>query len=87
VLQATIEHVIWGPIGAFGSVEHGRVALAGESLTDGGFRRTYGAGLTLRAGGMPMATLWWARGGTEGSRVAFLLNTSLFGGSPRPPLQ
>jgi hypothetical protein len=87
VLQATIEHVIWGPIGAFGSVEQGRVALAGESLTDGGFRRTYGAGLSLRAGGMPMATLWWATGGTEGSRVVFLMNTSLFGGSPRPSLQ
>jgi hypothetical protein len=47
----------------------------------------YRAGLTLRAGGMPMATLWWATGGTEGSRIAFLMNTSLFGGSARPSLQ
>src|SRR5690606_10393400 len=86
LLQATIEHVIWGPVGGFGSIEHGRVALAGESLTDGGFKRTYGLGLTLRAGGMPMATVWWATG-EEGSRVAFLMDTSLFGGSSRPSLQ
>ena len=65
----------------------GQKVFAGESLTDGAFRRTYGAGLTLRAGGMPMATLWWATGGTEGSRVAFLMTTSLFGGSARPSLQ
>ncbi len=87
VLQATIEHAIWGPVGAFAAIEQGRVALAGASLTDGGFRRTVGAGMTLRAGGMPMATLWWARGASEGSRIAFLMNTSLFGGSARPSLQ
>jgi hypothetical protein len=86
LLQATIEHVIWGPIGGFGSIEHGRVALEGESLTDGGFKRSHGLGLTVRAGGMPMATIWWATG-AEGSRVAFLMNTSLFGGSSRPSLQ
>lgn len=85
LLQATIEHVIWGPIGGFGSIEHGRVALADESLT-GGLKRAYGLGLTLRAGGMPMATIWWATG-AEGSRVVFLMDTSLFGGSSRPSLQ
>ncbi len=87
LVQATIEHVIWGPIGAFGSIEQGRVARLGESLTDGGFRRTAGAGLTFRAGGMPMVTVWWAKGGSEGSRVVFLMNASLFGGSSRPSLQ
>jgi hypothetical protein len=86
LLQATIEHVIWGPIGGFGSIEHGRVARAGESLTGGGFKRSFGLGLTVRAGGMPMATIWWATG-AEGSRVAFLMDTSLFGGSSRPSLQ
>jgi len=87
VFQETIEHVIWGPVGAFAVGEQGRVALIDNPLTTGALRKTFGAGLTLRAGGVPMVTIWWAEGGSEGHHVAITMNTSLLGGSSRPSLQ
>jgi hypothetical protein len=85
-LQQTIEHVIWGPIGAFASAEEGRVALIGESLTQGALRKSFGVGLTLRVGGAPVATIVYANGG-EGHHVIMTVNATLFGGSARPSLQ
>jgi hypothetical protein len=86
VLQETIEHAIWGPIGAFAAAEQGRVALITGSLRSGPLRKTAGAGLTLRAGGVPLMTVWWAAGGGEGHHLAFTMSTSLLGGSSRPSL-
>jgi hypothetical protein len=87
LFQQTFEHVIWGPIGAFASAEQGRVALTDESLSKGELRKTLGAGLTLRAGGVPMVTIWWAGGGSEGHHIALTINASLLGGSSRPSLR
>ena len=64
----------------------GRVALLHDSLGDGQLRKTFGAGLTLRAGGVPLMTIWWADGGSEGHHVAVTMNSSLLGGSLRPSL-
>jgi hypothetical protein len=86
VFQETFEHVIWGPIGAFLAAEQGRVALLDDSLGDGELRKTFGAGLTLRAGGVPIMTIWWASGGSEGQHYAVTMNASLLGGSLRPSL-
>jgi hypothetical protein len=85
VFQLTYEQSIWGPIGAFAAAEQGRVALIGEPLTTG-LKHTYGAGITLRAGGVPLVTMWLATGGTEGRHLAVTMNTSLLGGSSRPSL-
>jgi hypothetical protein len=87
VLQQTFEHVIWGPIGAFAIAEQGRVALDGESFGEGALRKTFGAGLTVRAGGVPMMSLWWADGGAEGHHIAVTMTTSLLGGGSRPSLR
>jgi hypothetical protein len=87
VLQETFEHVLWGPVGAFAAAEQGRVARLDASLGSGTLHKTVGAGLTLRAGGIPMLTMWWATGGSEGHHVAITMNTSLLGGSVRPSLR
>lgn len=87
VFQETVEHVLWGPLGAFAAAEQGRVALIDDSLTDGDLKKTFGAGLTLRAGGVPLITAWWATGGGEGYHLALRMNASLFGGSSRPSLR
>jgi len=86
VFQETFEHVIWGPIGVFAAAEQGRVALIDDPLTKGELRKTFGAGLTLRAGGIPLITLWAAEG-PEGHHLAVTMNTSLLGGSARPSLR
>ena len=87
VFQETIEHAVWGPLGVFAAAEQGRVALIGDALTSGTLRRTFGAGVTVRAGGVPMVTAWWAAGGGEGHHVAITMSTSLLGGSSRPSLR
>jgi hypothetical protein len=86
MLQQTIEHLIWGPIGAFAAAEEGHVALIGESLTTGTLRKSFGAGITLRVGGAPVATIGYAHG-EEGHHFVMTVNSSLFGGSARPSLQ
>ena len=87
VLQETYEQAIWGPIGVFAMAEQGRVALTDQSLGDGTLHKTYGAGLSLRAGGVPMVSMWWATGSGEGHHVAIRMSASLFGGGSRPSLK
>jgi hypothetical protein len=87
LFQETIEHSIWGPIGAFAAAEQGRVSLIDDSATAGNFHNSYGAGLTLRAGGVPVVTAGLAAGRGEGHHLAFTVNASLLGGSPRPSLR
>ncbi|MEO8075655.1 MAG: hypothetical protein ABI818_04950 [Acidobacteriota bacterium] len=87
VLQQTFEQVIWGPLGVFAAAEQGRVSLIDDPLSKGELRKTIGAGLTLRAGGIPMVTIWWADSRREGHHIAFTVNTSLLGGSSRPSLR
>lgn len=86
LLQETFEHSVWGPLGLFLAGEHGRVALQGESLGFNRLKHSFAAGLTLRAGGVPMITLSWAQGGSEGHHIAATMSTSLFGGGGRPSL-
>jgi hypothetical protein len=87
LLQETFEHSIWGPFGAYLSAEQGRVALQGDRLRLDDLQHTFGAGLTLRAGGVPMITISWAQGGSEGHHLIATMSTSLLGGSARPALQ
>ncbi len=85
--QETLEHSVYGPIGVWLAAEQGKVVRQDEGLGDGGFRRSYGVGLTLRAGGFPAVLMSWARGDREGSHFAFTMTTTLLGGSSRPSLQ
>jgi hypothetical protein len=86
-LQESIEHSLgtW-PVGVWVAADQGRVSLFDDDGDSGDVRYSISTGLTLRAGGFPVATLSLGTGGSEGSHVAFTISTSLLGGSPRPSL-
>ncbi|HKV79365.1 MAG TPA: hypothetical protein VJP02_14550 [Candidatus Sulfotelmatobacter sp.] len=86
LLQESYETSIWGPFGLKFMADEGRVALTRGDLGFSHFRHSYAAGLTLRAGAFPMVQLMFAWGGPEGHHNIFNLNSSLLGGSARPPL-
>jgi hypothetical protein len=87
LFQESIEHSLWGPIGAFMLVEQGTVASQGAGLSFSDLRHSVGVGATLRAGGFPVVTASWHTGGTEGHHFIFTIDTSLLGGGGRPSLQ
>jgi hypothetical protein len=86
LLQESFEHSIWGPFGLKLMADEGRVALRRGDLGFGHLKHSFAGGLTLRAGGFPMVSLMFAWGGSEGHHNIANMNTSLLGGSSRPPL-
>jgi hypothetical protein len=84
-LQETIEHSIWGPIGAYALFEQGKVTQAGEPLGFDGLARSYAVGVTIRAGGFPLVNVTFAWG-ADGHRVIGSMDSTLLGGSARPSL-
>src|SRR5262249_27924573 len=86
LLQGSIEHSLYGPLGVTFKAETGRVALTRSDLEFKHLVHGYAAGLTLRAGGFPMVYLMFAWGGNEGTRTISSMNTSLLGGAKRPSL-
>jgi hypothetical protein len=85
-LQESIEHSIWGPIGAWFMADQGKVALTASDLGFDGLVHSFAAGVTLRAGGFPVLNLSFAWGGSEGHHILAAMDGSLLGGSARPPL-
>jgi hypothetical protein len=86
LLQETFEHSIWGPFGLKVMADQGRVALTRSDVGFDHLKHSFAAGITLRAGGAPMISLMYAWGGGEGQHTIANMNTSLLGGSTRPPL-
>jgi hypothetical protein len=86
LLQGSVEHSLYGPVGLSFRAETGRVALTRGGLGFNGLVRSYSAGLTLRAGGFPMVYVVYAWGSNEGTRTIASMNTSLLGASGRPSL-
>jgi len=86
LFQGSIEHSIYGPIGATFLAETGKVAFTRGDIEFKHLRHSYAAGLTLRAGGFPMVYLMYAWGSGEGTHTIASMNTSLLGGSSRPSL-
>jgi hypothetical protein len=86
LLQESFEHSIWGPFGLKLMADEGRVALTRGDLGFSHLKHSFAGGLTLRAGGFPMVSLMFAWGGPEGHHNIANMNTSLLGGSSRPPL-
>jgi len=86
LFRASIEHSIWGPVGAMFMADTGRVALTHSDLGFDHFRHSYAAGLTLRAGGFPMLQILVAWGGGEGTHIFANISPSLLGGGARPSL-
>jgi hypothetical protein len=84
-LQESIEHSIWGPIGAYFLAEQGKVTQAAEGLGFGDLARSYAVGITVRAGGFPLVNLTFAWG-AEGHHIITTIDSTLLGGSGRPSL-
>ena len=86
LLQESFEHSIWGPFGVKLMADQGRVALTRSDIGFSHLKHSFAGGLTLRAGGFPMVSLMYVRGGGEGTHLIGNMNTSLLGGSARPAL-
>jgi hypothetical protein len=86
LLQESVEHSIWGPLGLKLMADQGRVALTRGDLGFSHMKHSFAAGLTLRAGGFPMISLVFAWGGSEGQHTIANMNANLLGGSARPSL-
>jgi hypothetical protein len=84
-LQESVEHSIWGPIGAYLLLEQGKVTAEGDGLGLGNLVRSVAVGLTLRAGGFPLVNLTFAWG-TDSHHIIGSIDPSLLGGSSRPSL-
>ncbi len=83
--QQSLEHSLWGPIGAYVLAEQGKVTSTRGDLNFDELRTSYAVGLTIRAGGLPMINFSFAWG-DEGNHVISTMDTSLLGGSARPAL-
>lgn len=84
-LQESVEHSVWGPIGAYLLIEQGKVTPEGNGLGFGDLAHSITVGLTLRAGGFPLVNLSFAWGGA-GHHIMGTIDPSLLGGSARPSL-
>jgi hypothetical protein len=87
LLRGTFEHSLgkW-PIGAIFMAEEGKVGMQPGDLDLTHLAHSFGAGLTLRAGGFPAVYLMFAWGGQKTHHNILRLDTSLLGGSARPSL-
>ncbi len=86
LLRASFEHSIYGPLGLEFLFDTGKVAATRGDIDFSHLAHSFGAGLTLRAGGIPQVTLLFAFGGGEGHHNILMMNDSLLGGSARPSL-
>jgi hypothetical protein len=86
VVQANFEHSIYGPLGFQFIYDIGKVAATRSDVDFDHLAHSFGAGLTLRAGGIPQISFLFAFGGGEGTHTLLLVNNSLLGGSARPSL-
>jgi hypothetical protein len=85
VLRESFEHYLYGVVGVALAAAQGTVAAPGAPSRLGNLKRTTEAGLSFRAGGLPMAYVTWGWG-PEGHRLIAVVNTSLLGGGSRPKL-
>ena len=85
LLQESLEHSVWGPIGAFVLAEQGKVAESAGDLSFTHLAWSTTVGVTVRAGGFPAVNLSFAWGG-EGHHVIGVVDSTLLGGSARPSL-
>jgi hypothetical protein len=80
--QADYERVIKDPIGGLFFYDVGRVALTRGDLDISHMRHSFGVGLTIRAGNLPIIRLYYAWAGHEGTHTTFAGNTNVLGADP-----
>jgi hypothetical protein len=87
LLRGSIEHSIPRlPLGALFSVDAAKVGLRRDDIDLSSLRRSYTAGVTVHAGGLPVVYLLFAWGGDEGHHTIASVSNVLLGGSARPSL-
>jgi hypothetical protein len=87
LFRASFEHSIYKwPVGALFMVDEGKVALTHSDLDVSHLAHSYSAGLTLRAGGLPVLYFLFSWGGHEGTHTTAIVDNSLLGGTARPSL-
>jgi hypothetical protein len=87
LFQETVEHSLFALVGLWLSADQGNVGNQGTALNFTHLRQSVAVGLSIRGGGLPVASVSWATGGPEGHHIAILVSPSLLGGSSRPALQ
>ncbi len=87
LLRGSIEHSIPRlPLGALFSVDAAKIGLRRDDIDFSNLRRSYTAGVTVHAGGLPVVYLLFAWGGSEGQHTIASVSNVLLGGSARPSL-
>ncbi|MCU1330205.1 MAG: hypothetical protein JWN34_5575 [Bryobacterales bacterium] len=86
LLRTSFEHSIWGPLGVLMMFDQGKAVARRGDIDFSGLRHSWTAGLTLRAGGLPLVRLMFSWGGKEGTHTTAAVDTSLLGGGARPSL-
>ena len=74
------------PIGLFFSIDAGKSAIYRNDVDFSNLRESYSAGLTIHAGGLPVAYLLFSWGGNEGNHFTGSVSDALLGASARPSL-
>ena len=74
------------PVGFTLLADQAKVANAAGDLGNAPWIQSYAAGITLRAGGLPIVSLLFAFGGNEGTHTMLNMGVSLLGSSGRPSL-
>jgi len=87
LLRETFEHAIPKvPLGAYFSVDEAKVGLRRDDISFTNLRQSYTVGLTVHAGGLPVVSLLFSWGGSEGNHTTFNVSNVLLGASARPSL-
>jgi hypothetical protein len=87
LVRGTIEHAVPRlPMGVLFSVDAAKVGLRRDDINFSNLRRSYTAGFTVHAGGMPVVYLLFAWGGDEGNHNIVSVSNVLLGASARPSL-
>jgi hypothetical protein len=75
--QVEYEHSIWGPFALLGFYDVGRVGEQRSEIGIGRMRHSFGAGLIVQLGSLPMVKFYYAWAG-EGTHTTYTLNTNNF---------
>jgi hypothetical protein len=78
VFQTEYTHTIWGPVAAFGLYDAGKVALQRSDIGVSHMRHSFGAGLVVQMGNLPVFKFYYAWGGHEGTHATYTTNTNNF---------
>ena len=87
LVRASFEHSLFDwPLGVIAMIDEGKVANTHGDLDFTHLRHSYSAGLTLRAGGLPVINILFSWGGDEGRHTTVNVDSSVLGGGLRPSL-